>query len=131
MVRLPRLGFALRLAAALLALNLPSAVSSAAPLAVPLAQPPAAPSPAITGLDAPPGCSFTYASKSDSVPQAINDNSTITRTLSFSGLPQTLWQASVRTQISHTYAADLDMYLVGPAPYFRSATLTTDNGGGA
>jgi len=52
---------------------------------------------------------------SDDVPKNIYDNRTIASTLSVSGGPTSIGDLNVTLDITHTWAADLEAYLVSPA----------------
>ncbi|MCC7360045.1 MAG: proprotein convertase P-domain-containing protein [Anaerolineales bacterium] len=86
---------------------------------------------AATTVDAPPGCTVTTTHYQDVTPVAIPDLNTITRTLTVSGLSYDLWKVTAYTAISHTWNADLDIYLNSPYPADLTGTLTTQNGGSA
>lgn len=55
------------------------------------------------------------------------DNQTITRTITLSGYNSTISQVTCQIQLTHTFAADIDMYLQSPTG--QIIELTTDNGG--
>lgn len=51
----------------------------------------------------------------------------VTSTVEVSGIGKTLWDLNILTNISHTFASDLDITITSPAG--TTVTLTTDNGG--
>jgi subtilisin-like proprotein convertase family protein len=77
---------------------------------------------------APPGCGPGSLAASNNASQPIADAGIITSTINIAGQPGYLWDVNVTTHISHTFAADLEVFLISPAGTI--ATLTTDNGGG-
>lgn len=64
---------------------------------------------------------------SSDVPKTINDNATVTSTRVVSGVAGNITDVDVTINITHTYVADLDLFLVGPNG--TRVELTTDNGG--
>ncbi len=77
----------------------------------------------------PPRCSqYSTGSFSDTPQAAINDNATTNVVISVSGLDTYLFDVNLRTNIVHTFAADLEITLISPAG--TVVTVTTDNGGG-
>lgn len=67
-------------------------------------------------------------SVSQTTPTAIVDVGVASSTLSFAGLTNRICRARVTTNITHTFAADMDITLTSPAG--TVVTLTTDNGAG-
>lgn len=63
---------------------------------------------------------------STNVPLAINDSSTITSNLPISGNGGTVNSVRVTINLTHTWDADLDIYLISPAG--TRVELSTDNG---
>jgi len=55
------------------------------------------------------------------------DSQTITRTIAVSGFSSTLTQVTCQIQLTHSFAADIDLYL--QSPNGQIIELTTDNGG--
>jgi subtilisin-like proprotein convertase family protein len=74
----------------------------------------------------PPGATSTTNTITNSTPVAISDSSTVTSTLLVSGLAPYLWDLDLRTFITHTWSADLDITLTSPQG--TVVTITTDNG---
>ncbi|MCG8404367.1 MAG: proprotein convertase P-domain-containing protein [Phycisphaerales bacterium] len=62
------------------------------------------------------------------LPIAIPDSTTILSTVDVTGLDTLLCDVNLVTDITHTFAADLDIFLTSPEGTI--VTLTTDNGGG-
>jgi subtilisin-like proprotein convertase family protein len=82
---------------------------------------------AVTTL--PPGVTVNTTGSFPSAPAlAIVDNTIITDTVIVSGQGTNLWDVDLTVDINHTWAADLDIYLISPAG--TRITVTTDNGGG-
>ncbi len=79
----------------------------------------------ISTLAAAPAEATTTQSRTPGL--AILDNTTLTDTQSFGGLGTYLDKVVVYLEITHTYAADLDITLTSPAG--TVVQLTTDNGG--
>jgi subtilisin-like proprotein convertase family protein len=75
---------------------------------------------------APPSAGFSAEA---AAPIALADDTTATSTLTLGGLGSHLLDLDLRTQIAHTFGADLDITLTSPAG--TVTTLTTDNGGSA
>lgn len=76
----------------------------------------------------PPNCAgATATTSSTNVPVAITDNAVATSTLNVAGAGNFLYKITVDTNITHTFAGDLDMTLQSPSGIV--VTLTTDNGG--
>src|SRR4051812_32934577 len=82
----------------------------------------------------PPGCGGSAKSQASAdVPKLIPDavDSThpgvVTSTLNLSGAGSSIWNVNVTLAISHSFNADLDVFLISPAG--TRVTLTTDNGG--
>lgn len=67
----------------------------------------------------------TYASTD--VPKTINDNATVNSVRVISGVSGNVTDVDVTINITHTYVADLDIFLIGPNG--TRVELTTDNGG--
>ncbi|MGH7149512.1 MAG: proprotein convertase P-domain-containing protein, partial [Planctomycetota bacterium] len=74
---------------------------------------------------APTGGGATYT---NSTPVAILDLATANSTIVVSGALPSLLDLNLRTFITHTFAADLDITLTSPAG--TVVTVTTDNGAG-
>jgi subtilisin-like proprotein convertase family protein len=127
MLSITRLGHALGLVAALALHFGPTAEASRA--LAPLPAPRAAP--AGEEPDAPPGCTTTTTVYGAYQPAAITDNTTITSTLTVSGLHRDIWKIEAQTFISHTYPGDLSVFLISPYPFDVPGALTTGNGGTA
>ena len=89
--------------------------------AAPLRGDPVGPDPAT-----PQGCTTAMQNAVTNIPVAITSLNTITSTLNIGGLGPYLWDVNVTTRISHTFGADLDIFLVSPAGI--TITLSTDNG---
>lgn len=64
---------------------------------------------------------------STNVPVSIPDNTTVTSTLSVAGVVGAITDLNVSVNITHTYNADLDIFLI--APDGTRIELSTDNGG--
>ncbi|MBX7103266.1 MAG: S8 family serine peptidase [Gemmataceae bacterium] len=64
---------------------------------------------------------------STAVPVAIPDNTKVTSTVTVTGVIGTLTDVDVRLNITHTYDADVDIFLI--APDGTRIELSTDNGG--
>ncbi|MEK7832314.1 MAG: proprotein convertase P-domain-containing protein, partial [Acidobacteriota bacterium] len=77
---------------------------------------------------APPGCVLTAANVANNTPTAILDVATATSTIAIAGAGPYLWDLNMVTNITHTFAADLDITITSPAG--TVVTLTTDNGAG-
>src|SRR5882724_10974061 len=82
-----------------------------------------------TAPAAPPGCTASTTSFTNSTPVAIPDLTTVTSTIVVAGAPTYLLDLDLTTFITHTFAADLDITLTSPAG--TVVTITSDNGGGA
>ncbi|MBX3697494.1 MAG: proprotein convertase P-domain-containing protein [Dokdonella sp.] len=65
---------------------------------------------------------------STNVPVAIVDNTVANSTLSVSGADAFTCAVQLNTNITHTFAADLEVFLMSPAA--TTTTITTDNGAG-
>ncbi len=78
----------------------------------------------------PPNCSGSSGTFAVSPGSAIPDSpgGPLTSTIAVSSAPPNLWSVTVTTDITHTWAADLEITLVSPAG--SRVTLSTDNGGG-
>lgn len=85
---------------------------------------------AVTGVipAAPPGCIMTTVNAANSTPTQIPDVNTITSTITVAGANPYLWDLNLFTNITHTFAADLDIILTSPSGTI--VTITTDNGAG-
>ncbi len=68
-----------------------------------------------------------YITLSNSAPQTINDNQTITSTIYVTTSATILWDVNVSTDITHTFNSDLDIHLISPAGTI--VTLSANNGG--
>jgi subtilisin-like proprotein convertase family protein len=78
---------------------------------------------------APPGVAVTSRSVASVEGLVIADRSTAVATLSMpAGSGGVIWGIKVRTDIGHTFPADLDVTLMSPSG--TVVTLTTDNGSG-
>ncbi len=78
---------------------------------------------------APAGCTGTTSTFTQSTPVAIPTGpAVVTSTVVVSGVGPYLWDANLLTNITHTFAADLDITIMSPAG--TVVTLTTDNGAG-
>ncbi|HEX4953669.1 MAG TPA: IPTL-CTERM sorting domain-containing protein [Thermoanaerobaculia bacterium] len=77
----------------------------------------------------PAGCTATTTTFTQSTPVAIPTGpAVVTSTVVVSGVGTYLWDANLLTNITHTFAADLDMTIQSPAG--TVVTLSTDNGAG-
>ncbi|HKB16452.1 MAG TPA: proprotein convertase P-domain-containing protein, partial [Planctomycetota bacterium] len=74
---------------------------------------------------APNGGGATYT---NTTPVAITDVSTVSSTIVVSGALPSILDLNLKTFITHTFAADLDITLTSPAG--TPVTVTTDNGAG-
>lgn len=78
---------------------------------------------------APVGCVPTTTNFATAVPVGIPTGpAVVSSTINVSGADTYLWDVDVRTFITHTFNADLDITIQSPAG--TVVTLTTDNGGG-
>ncbi len=77
---------------------------------------------------APPGFTATTTTFSNTTPTAIPDVTTVTSTITVSGVGAYLLDLDMTTFITHNFPADLDITLTSPAGTI--VTITTDNGGG-
>jgi|CXWL01.1.fsa_nt_gi uncharacterized repeat protein (TIGR01451 family) len=84
--------------------------------------------PTLSGLTVPPNCAGTTDNFSQAAPVAIADVAVSTSTLSVTTANTFLWSVSVTANISHTFAADMDITLTSPGGTI--VTLSTDNGAG-
>jgi subtilisin-like proprotein convertase family protein len=76
-----------------------------------------------------PNCVVTTATTTNSTPVAIPTGpAEVTSTVNVSGAGAYLWDVNLRTFITHSFAADLDITITSPAGTI--VTLTTDNGAG-
>ncbi|MCB0352746.1 MAG: proprotein convertase P-domain-containing protein, partial [Bdellovibrionales bacterium] len=71
--------------------------------------------------------SVTSTFNSTDVPKFITTGSPIESVLNISGEPTRLFDVDLLLNVPHTFAADLDIFLVSPSG--TSVTITTDNGG--
>ncbi|MCX8019237.1 MAG: proprotein convertase P-domain-containing protein [Chitinophagaceae bacterium] len=78
----------------------------------------------VTAQSCIPGAAQTFT---NNTPVNIVDNTTVTSTITVSGVPSYLWDVDIITNITHTFNADLDITITSPAG--TVVTLTTDNGG--
>ncbi len=77
----------------------------------------------------PPNCvSSVDTVASTDTPLPINDLATTTSTITVSGVNAYLQDLNITTNITHTFAGDLDITVTSPAG--TAVTLTTDNGTG-
>jgi subtilisin-like proprotein convertase family protein len=76
----------------------------------------------------PPGGVPTTNSYVNNTPVPIPDQNTVFSTITVSGAPTNLYDIDLKTFITHTYAADLDITLTSPSGKIMSVTF--DNGGG-
>jgi subtilisin-like proprotein convertase family protein len=77
----------------------------------------------------PTGCTPTTITASNTTPVAIPTGpAVVTSTVIVAGAGPSLWDLNLTTNITHTFAADLDITLQSPAG--TVITLTTDNGAG-
>ncbi|MBX7102504.1 MAG: proprotein convertase P-domain-containing protein [Gemmataceae bacterium] len=60
------------------------------------------------------------------VPKAIGDFTTVSSNLTISGFVGNIFDVNIQLDITHTYDADLDIFLYGPGG--QKVELTTDNG---
>ena len=77
---------------------------------------------------APTGCVLTVTNAANNTATPINDVATATSTITVAGAGSYLWDVDMLTNITHTFAADLDITLTSPAG--TVVTITTDNGAG-
>ncbi len=78
---------------------------------------------------APPGCVPTTTTFTNSTAVVIPTGpAVVTSTIVVAGAGTSLWDLDLTTNITHTFAADLDITLMSPAG--TVVTLTTDNGAG-
>ncbi len=78
---------------------------------------------------APLNCTAATATFTQSTPTAIPTGpGVVTSTVVVSGVGPFLWDLDLTTNLTHTFAADLDVTLTSPAG--TVVTLTTDNGAG-
>jgi len=83
-----------------------------------------------TAICAPPviiPCGGSQLSFSNNTPTPITDNAVAVTTINVAGAPINLFDLNVITNITHTFAGDLDITLTSPSG--TVVTLTTDNGG--
>jgi subtilisin-like proprotein convertase family protein len=78
----------------------------------------------------PPGCVSAEQGRINTEAQPISDFSTLTSTLTISNALPYMWNVTALTAISHTFASDLRVYLLGPNEFGVRNTLTTNNGQG-
>ncbi|MCU0833260.1 MAG: proprotein convertase P-domain-containing protein [Chromatiaceae bacterium] len=77
----------------------------------------------------PPRCTATTTNASNTTPVAIPTGpAVVASTLDVTGAGSYLWDLDLTTNITHTFAADLDITIQSPAG--TVVTLTTDNGAG-
>jgi uncharacterized repeat protein (TIGR01451 family) len=82
------------------------------------------------GPIAPPACTAdTLSASAADTPLAVTSNASTTSTLTVSGAAPLLYDIEVITDITHTWAGDLEITLQSPAG--TVVTLSTDNGGGS
>jgi subtilisin-like proprotein convertase family protein len=75
------------------------------------------------------GPSFVVKKAANNVPTTLPGSAAVTSsTITVSGAPTYLFDVNLKTFITHTFAADLDMTLTSPQGTI--VTLSTDNGGG-
>jgi subtilisin-like proprotein convertase family protein len=78
---------------------------------------------------APSGCTTTLTTTTQSTPTAIPTGpAVVTSTVVVTTADTFLWDLDLTTNLTHTFAADLDITLMSPAGTI--VTLTTDNGAG-
>ncbi|MFN0109038.1 MAG: proprotein convertase P-domain-containing protein [Blastocatellia bacterium] len=77
---------------------------------------------------APTGCVLSTTNAANSTPTAIADVNTVTSTITVAGAGSYLWDLNMFTNITHTFAADMDITLTSPAGTI--VTISTDNGAG-
>jgi subtilisin-like proprotein convertase family protein len=94
------------------------------------AGPPRLPAGEIPYVPAPPGCLATTQLFQHVGSELINDESTITSTLTVGGVWPYTWDVTAYTAISHTFSSDLRVFLIGPNEFGTRNTLTTRNGQG-
>jgi uncharacterized repeat protein (TIGR01451 family) len=76
----------------------------------------------------PPNCAGLITDAANTTPTPIPDVATATSTVTLAGANPFLFQVLVRTNITHTFAADLDITLTSPEG--TVVTMSTDNGAG-
>jgi hypothetical protein len=81
-----------------------------------------------TGLIGPPNCAMTFTSASNNTPVPIADVATSSSTINVAGAGVFLYQLSITANITHTFAADMDITLISPGN--NRITISTDNGAG-
>ncbi len=81
-----------------------------------------------SGPTPPPGMTVTTTSATSAGAVAIADVAVSTSTISVAGAGTYLWDVDLLTNITHTFAADMDITIQSPAGTI--VTLSTDNGAG-
>ena len=82
----------------------------------------------VAGLAIAAGSASAQVYASETVPVTINDNSEFGDVITVTGGPASITDVNVVMRITHTYCADLDIILQGPAGSY--ICLSTDSGGG-
>lgn len=123
---------------AFLAMGMGLATAAPTPTAVPEPKPDTAvaqsgQAPAATNTLLPPpavptACQSTTSSFGTAANLPIVDLQTITSTITVSGLDTYLWDVNMTANMTHTFSADLEIFLISPAG--TEVTISTDNGGG-
>ncbi len=86
------------------------------------------PAPILAEAPRAPVCGAVTTAIENNTPVAITDNAVKTSTVTVSGAPTFIWDVDLRTFITHTFGADLDITLTSPAGTI--VTITSDNAGG-
>jgi uncharacterized repeat protein (TIGR01451 family) len=76
----------------------------------------------------PPNCDGLITDAANTTPTPILDVATVSSTVTIAGANPFVFQVLLRTNITHTFAADLDITLTSPEGTVM--TVTTDNGAG-
>ncbi len=79
-------------------------------------------------LPAPPNCAISNTSAANNTPVPIVDVATSTSAINVAGAGTFLYQMSITANITHTFAADMDITLISPSN--NRITISTDNGAG-
>ncbi len=78
---------------------------------------------------APTGGNSSTSNFANNTPVAISDNMTFTSDIIVGGVDTYLYDLDLTTDITHTFAGDLDITLTSPGG--TTVVITTDNGGGS
>jgi uncharacterized repeat protein (TIGR01451 family) len=77
---------------------------------------------------APPNCALASTTTSNNTPVPIADVATSSSTINVAGAGPFLYEVSIVANITHTFAADMDITLISPGN--NRITISTDNGAG-